>query len=436
MSTTGKSTNKLGLLATTSLVIGNMIGAGIFLLPAALAAYGGISLIGWFFSATGMILTALVLSKLSKLLPGVNGGLYVYTKEGFGNFTGFFIAWGYVISVWCTNAAITVSLVSALSTFFPVLGHSPFAAAVTGLSGIWLLTWINTKGIAVTGTMQLVTTILKITPLIIIAVAGLFFINPHNFVPFNLSGASTWQAISATTAMTVFAFTGIECATIPADNVKDPAKTVPRATMLGTIITTLIYVLCTVSVLGLVAAAQLKQSVTPLADAAVKIFGAGAAYWVSAGVAIAAFGALNGWILIQGQIPHAMAKDVLFPAVFAKENKKGVPSAGIIIGSVIVSLIMLMNYTKGLVEQFKFLILLATLTAVIPYLFSIVAYAIIKFRKENISSNTITAIILATIAFVFSFWFVAGTGEETVYWGFLLMLAGIPLYVWMKYKQE
>ncbi len=429
--------NKLGLWTATSLVVGNMIGAGIFLMPSALAAYGGISLVGWLFSAVGAFLMAAIFSRLSKKMLGIDGGPYAYTRAGFGNFMGFLVAWGYWISIWCTNAAISVSLVSALTTFFPELGSNPVLAAITGLSAIWLLTWINTRGIVASGSMQLITTILKLLPLLSIAIGGLFFINLKNFTPFNISGSSTFSAITATAAMTLFAFLGIECATIPAGNIKDPEKTIPRATMIGTLITTIVYILGTVSVLGIIPAINLQHSQTPFADASVKIFGENSKYWISAGVAIAAFGALNGWILIQGQIPYAIAKDKLFPAIFGKENKRGVPSNGIIIGSVLVSLIMLMNYTKGLVEQFKFLILLSTLTSLVPYLFSMASYMVIRFQQKHFNDKGwVSSIIISVLAFAFAFWAIAGAGQEIVYWGFLLLMAGVPFYVWIIRKKD
>jgi APA family basic amino acid/polyamine antiporter len=430
------TSNKLGLWATTSLVVGNMVGAGIFLMPSALAAYGGISLLGWCFSAVGAFLMATIFSRLSKLLPGVNGGPYAYTREGFGNFTGFLIAWGYWISIWCSNAALAVSLVSALSTFFPILNGNAFAASLTGLSAIWIVTWINSRGIVVSGKMQIVTTILKMLPLVAVAVAGLFFIHTKNFVPFNISGLPSFNAITITAATTLYAFLGIECATIPGASVRNAEKTIPRATMLGTIVTTIIYIAGTVSILGIIPAINLQHSVTPFADAAEKIFGFNARYVVSAGVAMAALGALNGWILIQGQIPYAIAKDNLFPSIFGKENKRGVPFAGIVIGSLLVSILMLMNYTKGLVEQFKFLILLSTLTSLVPYLFSMAAFMMIKLRDSNARPRRLTpAFIMALLAFAFAFWAIAGAGEEIVYWGFLLLMAGIPFYIWITRKK-
>ena len=430
--------NKLGLWTSTSLVIGNMIGAGVFLMPTTLAAYGSISLIGWVFATLGAFLLAKIFSNLSKLMPQADGGPYAYSRQGLGDFAGFLVAWGYWISIWCTNAAIAVSLVSALSTFFPVLATSSFAAVITGLSAIWLLTWINTLGIVTSGMVQLITTILKIVPLLLVAIGGLFFFKLKYFLPFNASGTSAFTAITATTAFTFFAFLGLECATIPSGSVANPEKTIPRATLLGTGLAAIIYILSTVSVMGMIPAKELSHSLTPFADAAVLIWGSSARYWVSAGVAIAAFGALNGWILIQGQIPYAISKDKLFPAVFGKVNKKEVPVSGIVIGSVLVSILMVMNYTKGLAEQFKFLILLTTITVLVPYLFSTVAYVLIRLQNKYLQpgNHWPATIALSSLAFLFSLWAIAGSGQETVYWGFILLMAGLPFYVIILWKGD
>jgi APA family basic amino acid/polyamine antiporter len=433
----GTSKNKIGLWTSTSLVVGNMIGAGIFLVPATMASFGSISLLGWIFSAIGMFFIAKVFGNLSMLMPKSTGGPYAYTRQGFGDFAGFLVAWGYYISIACANAAITISFVSALSTFFPILAKNATIAILTGLGAIWLLAWINLRGIATSGRVQLATTILKLLPLLVIAIGGLFFIRIENFHPFNSSGTSAYSAIGATATIALFSFVGVESATIPAENVQNPGKTISRATMLGLLIATLVYLLGSISIMGIIPAGKLQHSVTPYADAAVIMFGSNARYWASGGAAIAAFGALNGWTLIQGQVPYAIAKDKLFPAFFGRLNKKGVPYAGIIITSILVSLFMMMNYTKGLVEQFRFLLLLATLTILVPYIFSTAAYIIIRMEKKHLQSGGwVSAILIGSLAFAYSIWAVAGSGQSTVYWGFLLLMAGIPFYVWIFYKKK
>jgi APA family basic amino acid/polyamine antiporter len=370
-------------------------------------------------------------------MPIADGGPYAYSRRGLGDFAGFLVAWGYLVSVCCANAAIAVSFVSALSTFIPALATHSQLAIATGFAVIWLLTWINSLGILTSGKVQLVMTILKIIPILAIGIVGLFFIHIQNFIPFNNSGTSTLAAITATTTFTFYAFLGIECATIPSGSVVNPEKNIPKATIYGTLIATFIYISSTVSIMGMIPSSQLQQSVTPFADAAVLLWGEASKYWVSAGVAIAAMGALNGFILIQGQLPYALAKDKLFPAVFAKTNNKGVPAIGMAISSVFISLIMSMNYTKGLAAQFKFLILLSTLTVLIPYLFSTAAYLIIRFQYSFKSAfQKAMAIALALSAFLFSMWIVIGSGQEVVYWGFLLSMSSVPIYAWVVRKRK
>lgn len=429
-------TKKIGLWTSTSLVIGNMIGAGIFLMPAALAAYGGISIFGWLFSAVGALLLATVFSRLSKLVRDKNGGPYIYTKEGIGDFAGFLVAWGYWISTWVANAAITIAFVGALSVFFPILETNSVYAVLLGLATIWFLTWVNSKGVRESGRMQVITTLLKLIPLILVIIGGIFFFNADNFVPFNPSTETNMGAIAITATMTLYAFLGVESATVPAGNVENPEKTIPKATMLGTIITTLVYILSTVVVMGMIPSDILSKSPAPFADAMNIIAGEWGRSLVAAGAAIAAFGALNGWILIQGQIAMATAKDDLFPRIFRRENKKDVPALGMVIGSILTSIVMLMNYSDGLVEQFKFIILLTTLCCLIPYLFTTAAYVLILAERKLPNLKWLPEVILASLAFIYSLWAIYGAGEKAVYWGFLLLLAGIPFYVWMKYRNR
>jgi len=157
---------------------------------------------------------------------------------------------------------------------------------------------------------------------------------------------------------------------------------------------------------------------------------------VGAGAALAAFGALNGWILIQGKIPYAIAKNKLFPPVFKKENSRGVPALGMVIGSVLVSLLMYMNYNNALVKQYTFLSLLASLTSLVPFLFCAAAYAIVAVAKKQLDSKKWPgAIAISIMAFIFSLWSIMGAGLEVVYWGFVLLMAGVPFYVWIVYKK-
>ncbi|PTM10262.1 MAG: amino acid permease [Bacteroidetes bacterium] len=427
---------KIGLITATSLVVGNMIGSGIFVLPATLARYGSISILGWLFTAAGALILAKIFSNLSKILANRSGGPYVFAKEGFGDFLGFLVAWGYWISCWVVNAGIAVAIISALTIFFPVLETNSLLAVFLGLAFIWLFTWLNVKGVKASGKFQVVTTVLKLLPLVFVIILGAFFFSLDNFPAFNISQQNDLQAFSAVATLTLFAFLGIECATIPAENVKDPEKTVPKATMIGTTIATLVYIFGTVVLFGILPIDQLMTSPAPFAEAGKIIGGEFAGYFVAAGAAISAIGALNGWILIAGQLPMATARDNMFPRVFKKQNDKEAPYLGLIIGSVLSSIIMLMNFSEGLVDQFEFIALLTTLTALIPYFFVSAAYVIITINKKVFVHDKLKIVLLSTLGVAYSFWAIYGSGSDTVFYGFLLLLGGVPFYMLMKYNQS
>ncbi len=430
------SPKKIGIWTSTSLVMGNMIASAMFMLPATLSTYGSISLIGWVVSGLGAICLALVFSWLSQLMPVANGGPYAYTREGLGDFAAFLVAWGYWLSIWSTNAAIAVAFLSYLTVFVPALGVNSMFAVAVGLSAIWLLTWINTRGIRNAGAVQVITTILKIAPLLLVTIGGLFYINTENYFPFNSSGTSNINAITTTATLTLFAFLGLECATIPSGQVENPEKTVPRATLYGTLAVTLMYILGTVVIMGLLSPSTLQTSKAPFADAAAAMWGEWARYLVAGGAVMSTFGALNGWILMQGQIPAAAAVDKLFPSILKTENKFGSPYISIIAGSVFVSFLLLMNFSRSLADTYQFIILLSTMTVLVPYLFSAVSFAILAVRTKQLKWNSATKLTIALLAFGYSMWAVGGSGQETVYWGFLLLMGGVPLYGWSKMRKN
>ncbi|HVS90491.1 MAG TPA: amino acid permease [Mucilaginibacter sp.] len=432
-----KSSNKLGLWTSASLVVGNMIGAGIFLMPSAMAPFGGIGLLGWVFSAIGSFFLARVFSHLSSLVAGANGGPYAYTRAGLGNFVGFLVAWGYCLSTCCACTGITISFIGAMSTFFPELAKNPIASILTGLATIWFITWVNTRGIGTSGRLQLVTVLLKLTPLLLVGIGGLFFIKMGNFHPFNPTGMPTFSTITTVAAMTMFAFVGLECATIPAGSTENSGKTIARATTLGMSIVALIYILCSFTMIGLIPAKTLASTTTPYADAASLVYGPWARYLVGGGVAIAAFGALNGWTLVLGQVPFSIASDGLFPPIFARTNKKGVPAAGMFICCAVISCLMAMNYTKGLVDQFRFLLLLATMGILVPYLMTSIAYIIIFVRQKNAKKGSMAgALLLGLVACIYALWEIIGTGEKSILYGLLFLVAGVPFYLWVSYKKR
>ena len=427
---------KVGLVVSTSLVVGNMIGAGVFVLPATLAKFGSISILGWVFTAAGAMVLAKIFSNMSKLFPSISGGPYTYSKAGFGDFIGFLVAWGYWISIWVSNAALVTAIISALSVFFPELKTNSILAVSIGLGTIWVLTWINSRGVSASGKFQVVTTILKLTPLVFVILLGVFYFNINNFPSFNLTASSDLVALAGAASFALYAFLGIESASIPAGSIKNPEKTIPRATMLGTIIATLVYIFGTIVLFGMLPIDVLQNSPAPFADAGKIIGGEYAGYFVAAGAAVSALGCLNGWILMSGQLPMATAKDNMFPRVFKRENKNGAPYLGLIIGSILTSVVMLMNYTKGLVDQFSDIANLVVFTALIPYLFVAAAYIIVKIEKKLHFNNAFKTFALGTLGATYSVWAIFGAGTDIVFYGFLLLMAGIPFYVLMQWNKR
>lgn len=426
----------MGLWMATALVVGNMIGSGVFLLPASLAAAAGpISIFAWVFTGIGAMLLALVFARMGHVFPRT-GGPYAYARRAFGDFVGFQTAWGYWIAAWAGNAAITVAFVGYLAVFWPALADHNLLAALVGIGVIWLLTAVNALGVREGAQIQVVTTVLKFVPLAAIGIIGLFFVKGGNYTPFAPHG--TGSAISAAAPLTLWAFIGLESAAVAAGDVKDPEKTIPRATIIGTLLATIVYIVSTVAIMGIIPTDQLAQSTSPFADAAGQIFGGG---WdkVFAFVAMAAtFGALNGWILLQGRVPLAAAEDGLFPRAFARvHGERRTPVFGLVVSSLLLTGLMLMNYTKGLVDAFTFVLLLATLTTLVPYAYAAAAQAYLYLTEPELFERRLFVrdTLIATVAFAYSVWAITGSGKDVIAKGFVLLLAGIPVYVIVRWRQ-
>jgi APA family basic amino acid/polyamine antiporter len=236
------------------------------------------------------------------------------------------------------------------------------------------------------------------------------------------------QQLMATITLTLWAFLGLECATIPAGSVQDPARTIPRATVVGTVLAAVIYIVSTIGVMSLVDADRLAASTAPFADGAERLLGTGAGQLVALGAAISCFGALNGWVLIAGQFPMAIAKDGLFPPLFGRLSSRGTPALGMIVAGVLSTALVAMNYSRGLVDLFTFIILLATLSTLVPYVFCSMAV----WLMPNHPRPAGVAAVVSALAFVYAMFAIGGAGAEAVFYGFLWLLAGLPVYVWVR----
>lgn len=422
------TSRSLGFWTAVALVMGNMIGSGIFLLPASLAPYGGLSLVGWLVSTGGALMLAVVFARLSRLDPSA-GGPYAYTRSAFGDLPAFLVAWGYWISIWTSLAALSVAFVGYLTPFAPALARPP-AAAVAAIVAVWAVVGVNAAGVRSGGRVQVATTALKLLPLGAIGLIGLLHFDASAFAIPQSSARELAVAVPAVATLTLWAFLGLESATVPADSIHDPDRTIPRATLTGTVLAAAIYIVSTIGVMSVLDRTALGVSSAPFADAARTLGGRWAAGAVAAGAAISCFGALNGWTLLAGQLPLAVARDGLFPRVFARLSTRGTPTASLIIAGALTTGLVCLNYTRGLVELFTFFILLATLSTLVPYAFSSLAVFLLR-GSSSATRLTKTTALAAALAFSYSLWAIGGAGQEAVYWGFLLLLGGLPVYVFM-----
>ncbi|MEU1571693.1 amino acid permease [Streptomyces collinus] len=427
-----------GLAAATALVMGNIIGGGIFALPATVAPYGTVSLLAFLVLSVGAVLLALLFGKLARRSP-VTGGLYVYPRDAFGEFAGFLSAWSYWTMCWVSIAALAVAVVGYVDVLIPLHGNHALQALVA-LAALWLPAAANFAGTRWVGTVQVVSTILKFVPLLLLATVGLFFVDADNFGPFNASGQSVSGALAASAALLLYSFLGVESAAVSAGEVRDPERTVGRASVLGTLASALVYVLGTIAVFGLVPHDRLVDSGAPFADAVNAITGSGWGGTAIALVAVASItGCLNGWILMAAQMPYAAARDGLFPAPFARLGKGGVPGFGVWACAVLGTLLIGLNYTAGPDTTFRVLVLITTFTGCVPYLLSAAAqlYWLARGTRARVRPAGLARdLTVAALSFGFSFWLIAGAGYAAVYQGVLFLFAGIPVYVWLRGRKD
>lgn len=429
----------LGLIACTALIIGNMVGSGFYLSPASLAPYGLLAVVGWLVMGFGAVCLGLVFARLAHSCPAT-GGPYAYTRAAYGDFAGFIVAWGYWISIWASLPAIAVAFTGYLAEFAASLRHHRAIAIAVTLAVMWSVVLINLLGVRKAGIFQSVTTFAKLVPFIAIATVGLLWVHPKHFAILNPSGKPLFEASAAIAPLIMFAYLGLESATVPAGDVRDPGYTIPRATLLGISSAALLYVLGTITVMGVIPAEQLGLSSSPFADACAAMWGSWAGGIIAVAALISSLGALNGWTLLMGQIPMAAAQDGLLPVWLGQRSKRGVPANAILISAGLATALLLIQASgaNGLVAFYNFVVNLSTMAAVIPYAFCALAGAIILRNRTpgEVPTAKPGFKFIEIVAFVFAIWTIYGCGPKAVLYGLLLLLLGIPVYVGMRTRMS
>ncbi|NRQ37653.1 amino acid permease [Nonomuraea sp. NN258] len=426
----------LGLGSAVALIVGNVVGTGIFLLPTSLAAFGTVSLVAMVVVTIGAVAMAMVFGRLGARIPE-GGGPYAYAREAFGEFAGFWIAWSFWLTAWIGNAAIAVAWVGYVQYFarqvFGLNWAGVLGSIVIGLVGVWIPALVNLRGTRNAAAFQVVTTVLKFAPLLFVAVVGLFFVRTANFGAFNATHDNWVGAISMAGAVTLFIYSGVESVAIAAEKIKDPARNIGRASVVGVLACAVLYLLSTVAVMGTVPHGRLVNSTAPFADALNTMFGGSMGGVLMAACAIVSgIGALNGWTLLVAEMPMAAARDGMFPKGFGRVSRRGAPVTGILAGTILTSLMLLIGYASE--NAFNTIVLLASFTTVIPYFFSAAAQIFwLTTRTREVDRGRLGRdLVVAVLALLFAFWMAYGSGAEAVLGGTLMLLVGVPVYVWLK----
>ncbi|HTK97970.1 MAG TPA: amino acid permease [Pseudomonadales bacterium] len=418
----------LGLAACTAIVVGNMVGSGFYLSPSAVAPYGLLAIVMWIVMGAGAICLGLAFARLARIAPAT-GGPYAYTRMGYGDFAGFLIAWGYWISIWASLPVMALAFTGAIVNLMPQLKSQAIAVVLT-VGAIWFVAIVNLRGVKAAGLFAEVTTYAKLVPFAGVALIGLFFIDPAQLTEFNPSGEPLLASMAALAPLTMFAYLGLESATVPAGDVRDPDRTIPRSTILGISVAGLLYVLGTLVVMGVVPREQLIGSIAPFQDAASTMWGPWAGYVVSIGVIVSSIGALNGWTLLMAQVPMAAAQDGLFPPLFGRLSPRGVPAFGIVISAGLATVLLLVQVSgaPGFAAVYNLIVSLSTMAAVIPYAFCALACGLIAARD----GKRLRIGVIECIAFAFSVFTLYGCGPTAVLYGLILLICGIPVFVWQQ----
>jgi len=420
----------IGFWRGWSIAVGCAVGSGIFMMPTLLAPYGMLGFGGWIIAGSGSVLVALTMARLVTRIPKT-GGPYVYVNEGLGKFLGFIIAWTYWVACVAAISGISIAFVGYLGFFIPIISNSPIHSLLTTLVLVWVIVALNIRSLENSSKFQLISTLLKILPLLFIVFLGLTNFNANNLPELNPSNLHPISLLATVTTLVMWSFVGIETATVPADNVINPQKTIPKVLIASVLTILALYLMVSISIAAIVPANELINSSAPFALAATKILGITGGTIISIGALISTLGSLNANTITAGNLSLAAARDGLLPKKFITLTEAGTPIYTYILTGGFVSILLILNYTKGIVNAFVFMAMLSTLSTLIAYAFCAIAeFKFAQNDKNNQQRNT--AILLSCATFLYAFFAIWGAGIEMIIYSLLLILIGTPIYALKK----
>lgn len=430
----------LGIPSATGLVIGSIVGTGVFTMPAVLAGAGTMSLLVLGVIAVGAMVLAVLFGQLTKRIPNADGGLYAYSRHEFGDFAGYLTGWCYWVQSWAGNAAIVASWVFYVDALF---GWKPSGLGNWGIAlvGLWIPAIVNLLGVRQVAWFQNISVVLKFLPLAFIGVVGWFFVSSARFGAFNVSGGSLYQGIGIAAGVALFSFIGVEAAAMTAKRVRDPERNVGVASLLGTGLSAVLYLLTSAAVMGLVPHNALVGTGSPFVNAFDAMFPGTpwAGKFIAAVAVVSGIGALNGWTLLITETSRAIAQDDLFPRPFAWEDRNHTAWFGILVGTLLPSLLMLWRYeaSTGL-TVFTYLVDLTVVTVAIPYFMSALAQLtyLVSTRRRVQGWALARDLMVSAVSVLFAMWVTFAAGYQAVYQALVVLLAGLILYAFLNARRE
>lgn len=416
----------------TALIIGGVIGTGVFTLPSSLAPYGMLAIVGLLVVTVGAIAVGLMFASLARRIPRA-GGPYAYAHEEFGDITGFTAAWSYWLTTAVGNAGIVVSWVFYVNAMFGWDSTDLTRNLIIAMCGLWIPVGINFIGLNQVRRFQVITVFVKLVPLVFMATIGMWFaISRWEFPAWNPTGEMPWAVITVTGALVLFIYLGVEDASSAAGRVENPARNVPRATIIGTLCCAVLYVLSTVAIFGLVPTNELSQTGAPFSAAMADLTGAS---WSGQAIAffavVSGIGALNGLTLLVAEVPRAAAADGIFPRPFTRLTNRDAPWVGLFLSAALATvLVVVSNLGEGGISAFNTLILMTGITSALPYFLAALASGRLLLTKGKRPHPAALArdLGITVIAGAFAIWCIFGSGLTPVLLTAGLMAIGYVVY--------
>lgn len=423
------SEKKMGFGSVLAIVFGSQIGSGIFMLPSTLAPYGMFGIYGWCFAGIGAILLAVVFSELCSKFPHT-GGPHSYIKEVFGDIPSFFVGWAYWLISWISTSVVIISSIAYLS---PLLGNiTSYVELILEIVLLLIITWINCKSVELSGKIELVLTILKFIPFIIVPVVIIGSFDYSNIIMAeNYTNISPLKISTMVTVLCFWGFIGVESATTPAESVNNPSKTIPRAIIIGTCAVALIYLINSISIMGVIPSQTLAISKAPFVEAINVVAGKNISLILSIIASIVCIGTVNAWVLTSAQISLGLAQDKLFPKFFAKKNRKGAPYISVLISCIGMIPILILTKNESLSEQISYIINFSVLAFIMVYIVCCLAFLKITFRENKKGKS-----IIGIFALCFCLLMIIEASVQSICISSLFFISGVfilPLIKKFKY---